>query len=70
MQKQCTELFPFDQESFYICVYQGIFFILSLSTSAVMEMNLESGSPSPFHVRCFIEQSSADLHKLSTLFIV
>lgn len=22
MQKQCTELFPFDQESFYICVYR------------------------------------------------
>lgn len=53
----------------HLCI-QGVFFISSLSTSAVTEMNLESGSPSMFHVRCFIEQSSADLHMLSMLFIV
>jgi len=28
MQKQCTELFPFDQESFYICAYREYFFLI------------------------------------------
>lgn len=42
---------------------------MSLSTLAVMDMNLECGSPSTFHVPSFIEQSSADLHMLSTLVI-